>query len=327
MGEWSGDYYDWLKSIREADCQHDADLAASSYYDDLSSSPFYQKNAFREGRPFPIVANRKGTRKCSILVEPSRVAHIGDIFDVLGQQWLCVELYQDAYGIQRGTLWLCNHTLHYLSQDAQEHYVPCVLDDGSYSAPTNTAIPVERGQVACYISMNDETNWLHVDKRIALYVKKDARYETDILEVGKVAWIDRHTKNFGDGSHLMMMSFGFDVYNSEYDSVEHELCDYYIFNEKTLSRKSDQASIRVVGKDTIRVGTQRTYALLDGDAQIEDVTWTCNICDSGIQIVQDGGKAIVSIPLCHDIVGTVLTITGTANGQNYSKEVEVVSIG
>lgn len=308
-------YRHWLACGIEKDKTHDTNYVQESFKETIQQSPAYQSNSLVNGVPQPIVATRKETKKCDITVLPGDTLHIGDLVYVFNEYWICVELYIDEYGMNYGELWMCNQVFTYQNHSLNTIRKYAILDDGSYSNGNDKAIMVTDNSFNCYISLDDESKALFVDKRLAISVIHDSK-GNEILEVGKIKWIDVKSKNFGDGSHLMVFGINDDAYSAENDSIEKMICDYkeetHISDEPVVPPEEDAQLGHLVidGRTTLRIGSGRTYtvsAILDSNSETitppNAVIWNIECeCDE-ITIAPDGCSCKVFVRENDDLVG------------------------
>ena len=78
---------------------------------------------------------------------------------------------------------------------------------------------------SCYVSLDDESRALYIDKRLGISVIYDKNGK-EILEAGKIKWIDIKSRNFGEGSHLMVFGINEDPYKPDSDNIAELICDY-----------------------------------------------------------------------------------------------------
>lgn len=325
----------WLK--RNSDCEATADIEGvrETIENDIIESAACQPNARREGELQPLAVTRTETNKCSVTVMPGGEMYIGDIVEVFGESWICVELHTDEYGITYGEIWLCNHKLVYQNYEGEVITQDVVIEDGSYSKGNDKSLPSVDGTYKCYLPLNDKTNCLFVDKRLALGVAYDSNGKK-ILEVGKITWIDRISHNYGRGSHVLFMSLSRDVYNEEKDNLDILVCDYISENNSANVQNQPLTNTCLVinGKDSIRIGTNRTYKATvvgsDGNGKdAQDVEWEIT-ADKGIVLKPNLNSCTISVPLWDALIGTDILITcrdklGELSSAN--KKVAVISIG
>ncbi len=332
-------YRYWLRRHKDVNKEADKLFVQEQINSELIESASYQENALRNGVSQPIVATRTATNICKITVIPGDEMYIGDLIDVFNEKWLCVELYTDEYGVKYGEIWMCNHTFVFQDYNADIIKKDAIVDDGSYSKGSDKSIPVVDGTYKCYMSLDDESRALYVDKRLAVDTILD-RNGNPILEVGKIRWIDQKTKNYGEGSHLLFFTLTEDVYNKEKDNLEQSLCDYIEAGEedKDSSQEPGESTngyLVVEGKNSIRIGTSRTYKAVGVDdagntcVAPEDLEWNLD-GSSGIKIATKDASCILQVPLDGSLIGSDLTLTCTDKSGRFksaNKQVAVISIG
>lgn len=325
-------YRYWLSLDKETGAEEEKASVQDTFTSTIQESAAYQRDALRNGRSQPIVAIRAETKKCKITVIPGDEMYIGDLIYVFNEYWLCMELYTDEYGLTYGEIWMCNQVFKYQNHELKSISKYAIIDDGSYSKGSDKAIPVTDNSFTCYMSLDDESSALYVDKRLAFDVVLDSKGEK-ILEVGKIVWIDTKSKNFGKGSHLLAFGINDDVYNKECDNISLFICDY---KEPGTSENVVVASgyLSINGRNTLRIGTSRTYYVVAIDEKgntIEptDVQWNIESVN-GITIEPNGNSCVVAVPLEESLIGEIIKIGCVDLSGNYSAgntEVAVISIG
>ena len=339
-------YKYWLRHSACQDRQFDKQLIQQSVEDSLTESSSYQTDALRNGEPQPLAAIRTETNKCKIILLPGSEMNIGDLVYVFNEHWICMEIQIDEYGVKSGEIWMCNHIFNYQDHVGNIINKYAIIDSGSYSKGSDKALPVTSGNYNCYISLDDESRALYVDKRLAIDTNLDSKNKK-ILEFGKIIWCDEKTHNFGEGSHLLVFGLTDDVYNAEHDNIELMICDY---KNITQDEEKEEDTIEVVvetednfsgyltiqGRDTMRIGTGRTYKAvavdLDGNSlePQTDLIWGITNQQDGISITPKGDSCIVRVDLEDNLIGTTFEITCEDRSGTYAKsnkEVVVISIG
>lgn len=218
-------YRRWLAcGLEQEKCQEQS-YVQESFAETIQQSPAYQEDAEVNGEPQPIVATRKDTNKCDVTVIPGDRLYIGDLVKVFNEYWICVEMYVDEFGMYYGELWMCNHIFCYQDFELNIIHKYAILDDGSYSNGNDKAIKVTDNSFNCYVSLDDESRALYIDKRLGISVIYDKNGK-EILEAGKIKWIDIKSRNFGEGSHLMVFGINEDPYKPDSDNIAELICDY-----------------------------------------------------------------------------------------------------
>lgn len=312
-------YRRWLACGLEQSKCHDKKFVQESFAETIQLSPAYHEDAFVNGKAQPIVATRKDTKKCDITVVPGGNLCIGDLVKVFNEFWICVELYVDEYGMRYGELWMCNQVFCYQDFNLNTICKHAVLDDGSYSKDNDKAIAVADNSFNCYISLDEESQALYIDKRLGIGVVYDSSGK-EVLEVGKIKWIDIKSKNFGEGSHLMMFGINDDPFNPETDNIKELICDYHEANNNLPGESSSPSEtcnealkgvLHIDGRGTIKAGTGRTYTLcaIENETR-ETIVPSCEIewkveCDvAGVLIVPNGSTCKVLVQEDDDLIGT-----------------------
>lgn len=321
-------YRYWLNQDKKYKASRDAQNIAETISESLTTSAAYQSNALRNGASQPMVATRIDTNKCRITVLPGDEMYIGDEIMVFGEEWLCTELYADEYGIMYGEIWMCNHKFVYQGFDGATIVKNAIIDDGSYSKGSEKSISVVDGTYKCYMTMDTESSLLFIDKRLAIDIISD-KDGKPILEVGKIRWIDTKSKNYGTGSHLLYIVLAEDVYNEESDNLELMICNYIA--PQSANDKSLKLDMVINGKDSIRIGTNRTYkaSLIGEEADLGDLVWSIEGDDS-IILIPNEASCTVKVPLDDALVGKdfVLNCESTADAElKANKQVAVIAIG
>lgn len=300
----------------------------------MADDPAYQKNASINGVVTPMLASRSSAVLCKIKALPSTKVHIGDVVECLGEHWIVVEQYTDKVGIINGEMWLCNNVLRFQNHSVEINSRYCVVDDGTYSKKTSDPNAfVMANTYKIYITIDDATRKLFVDKRLALGQIYSAT-EEKILEVYKIIGMDVKSKNFGDGSHLMVLTLQRDVYDEHTDSLSENICDIIQAGDANASVSGQTGSCIITGKDTIRIGTSRKYTVTftDGNGEIlSDAVpvWTVSASE-GVNYDTSATQCSVAIPLNEKYVGEIITLSvSDANNLlgSYEKKVRVIPIG
>ena len=332
-------YRHWLGCGLEAQKRQESCAVQDSFQDTIKQSSAYHEDALVNGEKQPIVATRTDTKKCQVTVVPGDDLHIGDLVHVFKEDWLCVELYVDEFGMKYGELWMCNQVFRYQDHDLNIIEKPAILDDGSYSNGNDKAIKVTDNSFVCYVSLDDESKSLYVDKRLAICTIYDAQGK-EILEVGKIKWIDPKSRNFGEGSHLMLFGINDDAFSPEHDSIAEMICDYQgVGDDDTLDETEDNTEtedlvddqpvtkgyLEIEGRKTMRVGSGRTYAVMAVSTKTgetidapDDIVWSVSCSLPGVTIQPNGIKCEVRIAENYDLIGSSFMLSCEAASGEYS---------
>lgn len=327
----------WLKSGLESNKNEDRSFVQQSFADTIMNSPAYQSGALVNGESHPLAANRTETKKCSVTIMPEDNLYIGDLVEVFGEHWICMELYIDEYGMKYGELWLCNQIFTYQDHNLNIIKKYAILDDGSYSGNTDKILRVSDNSYTCYISLDEETKALYIDKRLAISKIYNAA-GVEILEVGKIQWIDVKSRNFGEGSHLMLFGVNEDAYSKEADSIENMICDYQeveISDEPIESPVEEEYSgyLAINGRTSLRIGSGRTYTvnaiLLESGESItppHGVKWSVESENSQITIVPNGASCRVFVSETDDLIGLSFTLVCECLENKFSAAKQIVEV-
>lgn len=326
----------WLKKNQDSKAEADKKNVVETINSSIAESAAYQKDALRNGKPQAMAAVRTETRKAKITIFPNDKMFIGDLVTVFNENWLCVELHTDEYGVTYGEIWMCNHKFVYQDFDGEIITKDAIIDDGSYSKGNDKQLPIVDGTYKCYMSLDEESAVLYVDKRLSIDVILNQDGDP-ILEVGKIRWIDTKTKNYGEGSHLLYFTLEEDVYSKESDNIENFICDYKKIDSGIPEVSPDEAinsCLVIEGRDSIRIGTSRTYKAnaIDQDGntiEVTDVLWSMEP-NENITLQTEQSTCIVCVPLNEKIVGTDFILTCRSTSDDFkaaNKTVAVISIG
>lgn len=313
-------YCKWLACNLNGNQENEKEFVKTSFKENFFQSSAYQKDAEVNGVLCPIVATRKDTKKCSVTVLPESTLHIGDLVWVFDEYWLCVELYYDEYGMSYGELWMCNQLFIFQNHNNVIIKKYAILDDGSYTSGNDKAIKTSDNSFDCYISLDEESESLYIDKRLAIGVIRNSKGE-EILEVGKINWIDVKSKNFGKGSHLMVFGIKDDAYSPENDNIEMMICDYkdtQTNNEEIPSDNVTGVNVKINGKPELRIGTTRTYTIecvnsandISGD--LTAVMWECFPNIEGIKLTENESSCKITIKEDDNLIGTQFVLRSIA---------------
>lgn len=307
--------------------------SVNAFVSGMVDDPAYQEDTTVDGEKTPIIASRKSTTACAIKAPPSTDLHIGDMVECFNEDWIVVELYIDKVGIINGEMWLCNNILRFQNRSTAVISRHCVVDDGTYSKKSSDPDAfVMSNTYKIYITIDEATKKLFVDKRLAFGQIYSADGE-EILEVYKIIGMDVKSRNFGEGSHLMVLTVQRDVYDAQVDSLSENICDIFVDNGDSTNPKTTGSCV-IVGRDTARLGSSRKYTAAFTDANGEVVTtvnpvWTVTAPD-GVTHNASNTECAIAIPLDEKYVGEIITITvSDAEGVfgTYDKKVQVITVG
>lgn len=329
--------YDYiLRHNRMSGKTHTVNTAQSSFKSITLDNPAYQEDATRNGKVQPMLITRTSTTECSVQINPGDTLFIGDLVECYNEKWLVTELFQDEYGLTSGKMWLCNYLCNFQNNTPNIVKYYSVIDDGSYSKSEKN-ITTTDSHYTLYISLDNETEKLYIDKRLAIGTMYD-KNQKKILQVMKIVWIDKQDVNFGNGSHLLKIRLSADVYNAEKDNIDELICDYIEGIATTdvvevedatspIENNTEEHSLTISGKDTLKIGTSRTYKLEGEIPENINVIWSVN--DSKYKLTPDGLQCKISVPLDGDLIGNKIQLLANDAdlGVSVSKYIEVITIG
>lgn len=334
--------YDWflwetlLKMGKDSTANSRAlaiEQAIDNFINGIVDDPAYQEDAMVDGVTTPIVASRQSTIECRIKAAPDTDIHIGDIVECLDENWIVVDLYTDKVGIINGSMWACNDILRFQNNSSFVHTRHCVIDDGTYSRRTSDPIVYAPANTyKLYLPIDTDTSKLYIDKRLA-FGKIYAPDGSKVLETYKIIGIDLKSKNFGDGSHLMVLTMQRDVFNESTDSLDEGLCDIFVEPGNTPVPQIT-GSCLIVGRDAVRIGTTRKYSATFTDADgniVNDVVPVWNVvAPIGVSASVADGTVTVTAPLRESLVGTDVVLSVTSEDGlfgTFEKRVQVIAVG
>lgn len=316
-------YNEYLTASQVGSKQIEKNAAQSTLRNELKNSASFHSDATINGVQKDILATRKSATKCSITTFDDLIA-VGDLVTVFGEYWLCMSSYKDELDVNQGELWLCNHTLKFQNGTSEIIERHAIIDDGTYSSISDKSIMTPSGKYICYVGIDEDTKHLFIDKRIAIG-KIFNKNNEEILDVFNISGIDYKSLNVGSGSHLMTIRFDAGEYSAEKDSIEAMICDYIQTEEDSINIPSFDASIS--GKDSIRIGSSRTYDAILSEQM--DIKWTVDNLPNDGKVSSTLNSCVVKIPLDYEAVGSFLTIKCIADNDVViaTKTVEVVDNG
>lgn len=326
-------YKYWLKTDEENDICDDTREVKKELIEALKETPSYQARAKVNGVIQPLVAvrDRKKARVCKVTAVSNDNLHVGDLVDVYKEKWIIIEAREDEYGISSGEMWMCNQVFTYQKFSGEIVEKNAIIDDGSYSTKTEKAIDVATNTYKCYMQLDDDSKELYIDKRLAIDVAVNSDGK-EILEVGKIVWLDKKSVNFGEGSHLLSFKLERDVFNSSKDSVEQMLCDYRSISES--EPESATNTIAISGRTSLRIGTTREYKanIIDENGNIVEgnflFNWELRDAPNGVSISPEEQSCKISCAISDKMIGKSFTIVCYDTERQYPQgelTVEVVN--
>lgn len=308
------------------------DNALNGFLSGIQDDPSYRGDAIVNGIQKPLIMSRVSTTECSIKTTIDSNLRIGDMIKCLDGNWIVVDLFVDKIGLVNATAWLCNNIIRFQNYTPDIYTKHCVVDNGTYSKNSDQDALIMTNTYKLYIPIDSETERLHIDKRLGFGRIYSSQNE-EILEVYKIIGVDNKSKNFGEGSHLMVLTLQRDVYNPQTDSILDNLCDVY--KDVTPEIDSTQyGTCFITGKDNIRIGTTRKFVaqFVDKDGNIVDninPEWSVD-APAAITYELFDDYISINIPLDSRLVGEIISISLTDTNNIYGiceKKVQVITVG
>jgi hypothetical protein len=184
------------------------------------NSATYQADTLRNGEPQPMLIIRMQEHECRITAMQGGEVFVGDMIDCFSEKWLVMEAYTDEHGVRFAKAWLCNHLFKFQNHtpDIIERWG--VLDDGRYISHNEKRLPLEDAFHRVYLPFDEDTQKLHIDKRLALGTTFNEN-QRQILQVGKIVWADNVSSK-----GLLKLRLDKDVYSRQTDNIDLQICDY-----------------------------------------------------------------------------------------------------
>ena len=366
-------YRHYLMARRHSEIQSEIDDVRDDF-EDLIQSPAYQQDAKRNGESQPLVVKRKNAYKCEFTVVPGDEMYVGDLVEVLNEDWLVMDTSVDEYGIIHGTMWMCNITFNFQNRTSEIFTRRAVIDDGSYTDTTGKPVSTADAHFVCYISLDEATEQFFIDKRLIIDTMRDAKGNV-ILQVGRISWLDAKSNNYGVGAHLLAFRLDNDIYNADKDNMENLICDF--IPEKEIEEPEEpneeepdvpvaRGYTEIEGRDTIRLGSSRTYKAIFVDEEIEEpkeptednpligetdtqsdegiedtedentdevvekpvpkAVWSIGNAELTYTISEDGMSCTIKIPLDNNYIGETFIITCQDEFEGYTPKSKKVVI-
>ena len=257
-------YYDYLTRYGATSRERSIARTKQDFERFVVDDPAYQENCLRNGEPQRFLITRSDALyRCDITAFPGEELYPGDIIQCFDEHWICYQTRVSNDIQVSGTIWLCNHLFHWQNGTPEIIEKWGVLDSGVYSTTKTGGYEINTPDVQykIYLPWDKDTEQFFVDKRLATNIRRDANGK-QILEVYKVTRVDPISQAYGKGAHLMLLHCRSDDFVAERDSVERIICDY-IPEEPIVSppQESGKTHAAIMGRDTIRVGSSRTYTI------------------------------------------------------------------
>lgn len=283
----------------------------------LQTSIHYDPTATRNGKQqgFVIVAS-ESYYKSKIEALPGEELYVGDIIYSHGEHWIVRNTRVTSPFQTTGLIWMCNYKFRWQNgtSDIIERWG--VLDSGVYSSTRDgdkTAMTADK-QFKIYLPYDDDTKYLHMDKRLSTGVIYDSNQQA-ILNVQRITGVDPVSISYGQGGHLLSLNSRSDDFVAPNDNVELGICDYIAPDSPTPSEFKGT----IFGSETIRLGGTRTYT-----ADFDVAEWQVSEI-SGVTYTANGNSLTLRVARDDDLLGEEISVAGiNADGQYARIIVEVI---
>lgn len=306
--------------------------AKTRLVNELIPSIGYKANATRNGVLQPIVLTTgKVPYKSTIVAIPNDPLFVGDMIVVGNDRWLVVETSNTNPIQVTGTAWLCNQLFKFQNGATTIVEKYGVFDDGTYSQSSDDQIVTLDSKTGFYLSYDNDTKFIFVDKRLATDVVYNKSAESELL-CWSVTAVNPKSKNYGAGSHLLELSVASSAYDPTKDNISNMVCDYISSSGGGSTGELLPCSI-TTARSTIGTGRSYTYAVTfykaDG-VTVDDTAvavWAVNPDITGVTSTPNGNSIKISVASNDDLVGSTFVLSVTASNGLYNTvtyNVEVV---
>ena len=305
----------------------------------MVNNPDYHPDAKRNGVQQGMMFTRSGEQHSyNVICRPGDVLFAGDIVDAFGQKWIVMEARADDTTHVTGVMRQCNKLMRFqcFGTTVYERWV--YIDVSGYSSAFNSDSQLQKGeeQVAIYMSYDAATAQIYVDQRLPSHIGYD-EFGNRILNAFRVTGPDPVSESFNPGDHLLVLKAVRDLYHSDTDNLELEICDYRSSaRQPTQSERPKPGDAHIEGRTSLRIGTSRLYTATFLDAATREPVanvqplWTLS-APSGIT-VGDPTANPVTVIVANDasLIGEQFSLKVVDTDGVYSSaviEVEVRGIG
>lgn len=293
---------------------------------ELQSSVNYVSDSTRNGVVQRFVVTPTNTRyKYNIEAFPDEQLYAGDVIECFGETWIVIET-SVANPIQiTGTMWLCNHKFRFQNHSSKIIERWGVLDSGVFSTTKkgNEELQYKDVQYKIFLPLDEDTSKMYIDKRLATSTITYNEFGDPILDVYSITRVDPISRNYGKGSHLLVLNVRNAAnYNKETDNLEEYICDYIAptgdESENTSGSEvettiPEMKKYKIEGRAKIPIGGTRIYkAITDDDTVCE---WNIQ-SDIEIESEINGNELKITVPDNDDLVGKTIIIC-TVGNDNY----------
>ena len=292
--------------------------------------------AKRNGKKQPMIITGSEVKyKYNITTMPGDELYPGDMIEANGEHYLVVQTRSESPVYILGLAWLCNVKFRFQNWNSTiiERYG--VLDSGVYSTTVGTdgTIQYLKRQFKIYLSSDEETDKIYIDKRLATGTMYD-QYGNEILEAYVITGRTKLGKgSYGDGTHLLELNAKSSEQVGARDSIEQMVCDYISpreDEEEEATVETQILSCEITGRNNIRLGATRVYTGIFYDAdnnpvEIENPVWTYEV-QEGITVTVDGATCTVSVPDDDQYSGSDVVLRLGDGGVNYKNTMMIVGV-
>lgn len=299
----------------------------------LKGSINYYPDAKRNGVTQPIILTASETRhKALIEAMPGDEIRIGDLIEVVDHHgetmhWLMMQMVRTNPNQLQGMAWLCNIEFAFQTFDLEICHCWGVLDSGVYSTSLSRddKLTVPDQQYKVYMPLNEDTEQIFVDKRLATERAYDQNGNR-ILMVYKITGRDTVARNYVNG-HLLDLYARSDLYDPARDNYELMICDYEEPNEKRVAKRMYISGNRILRAN----GLEAEYVITvkSGGTEPTRITWGIEADDkvkAGLETRVNGGLYLKT-PVGLEFVGSEFVITAHDDDGVYDDTEMSVKIG
>lgn len=212
--------------------------------------------------------------------------------------WICTESFNRDEILYAGKLTRCNYWMRW--QDDKKNifeYPVFEINSTQYNSGESGDKTLTLGSSQHLITVTADKNTIALNHGQRFFWDRNTVNPT----VFKITQNDTTAMNYDKG--LLKITIMEDQYDSDKDSIENWLCDYFKVSEVTILYSGNSPTIRVGGTKTLTVDST------------EAVEWDI-ISDIGATIVSDKNTTKVKCPYSTDFVGKEIIITATVGGNS-----------
>lgn len=225
---------------------------------------------------------------------------VGDVlYDKMrGIYWICTESFNRDEILCAGKLTRCNYWVKW--QDKLKNifeYPVFEINSTQYNSGESGDKTLTLGSSQHLITVTADKNTIALNHGQRFFLDRNTVNPT----VFKITQNDTTAMNYDKG--LLKITIMEDQYDSDKDSIENWLCNYFKVSEVTILYSGNSPTICVGGTKTLTVDTTDT------------VEWNIS-SDIGATIVPDKNTAKVKCPYGTDLIGKEIIVTATVGGNS-----------